>query len=296
MLTFLLNQHPEMFTIGELEGWDFGAAEYKCSCGKLIYECPFFKNMKDVFHENNLSFKMNDFGTKLKLSDNVKINSYLTSALPVVRNSKLEHIRDILLQHLPFTRKKYESAIKSNTIFINTSLKYSDSKVFVDATKNPFRIRFLKNIPDISLYVVYLVRDIRGVVASNVRKKGISVKEAAIHWLRDQEDISRVLSEVHNAFIIYYEELCSNTNPVLNDIYNHVGISDYSFEGDVREGEHHILGNEMRVTNANQIRLDERWKSELSEKQINEIEDIARDYMLNSKNRVSEILSRYINK
>lgn len=295
LLTFLLNQHPEMFTIGELEGWNFGSSDYKCSCGEFIQKCPFFNHMGNIFSKNDLNFKMHDFGTKLKFSNNGKINSYLTCSLPGFNSSKLEKIRDKVLWGTPIARDKYIACIKSNSIFIKTSLEYSSAKVFVDATKNPFRIRLLNTVPDMSLSVMYLVRDIRGVVASNVRKKGVSVTDAAKHWISDQEDISRLISEVPKYFVVFYEDLCKNTNPVLNEIYQKVGISEWQFDGDVREGEHHILGNEMRVTNVNEIKFDERWKTELTANQIIEIEDIAKDYMSRNNNQVSEIISHYIN-
>jgi hypothetical protein len=297
LLTFLLNQHPEIFTIGELEGWDFGDEKYHCSCGQEIGNCPFFLTIQKQFRDCGLPFRMNNFGTKLQLAKNKKINRYLTSAIPGLANTGIEHLRDEVLWHLPPFRQRYQQALRSNVCFIDSALEYSSAKTFVDATKNPFRIRLLKQMPQYDFKVLYLVRDIRGVVASNIRKKGIGTDLAVTRWLSEQDNILRILKETINPLTVHYEDLCESPGKTLAAIYEYLDLDNFQFDGNIREGEHHILGNMMRVTSINNIVLDERWKKELTLSQIKRIEEIVERYL--EQNRFSsarDIITHYLEK
>ena len=295
LFTFLVNQHPDIFTIGELEGWDYKNEEYKCSCGELIEACPFFTDMAKMFSQHNLDFSTRNFGTKLKLSTNDKINRYLTSSIPHLDFSLLEKVRDLIVSHLPGFGKTVQNTKRSNKLFVESALNYSGAKVFVDATKNPYRLRMLKDLEGIDLQVLYMVRDVRGVVASNVRKKGISIKVATLKWLREQENILRVVDEFPGAMCLHYEDMCTDPVSTLSKIYADIGVDNYTFSGDIRSGEHHILGNAMRVTNVSEIHLEERWKGELGNSAVDEIERICRDYVAVRNNRkLKEIVFHYI--
>lgn len=295
LFTFLVNQHPDIFTIGELEGWDYGNEKYRCSCGELIETCPFFTNMGSVFNQHGLIFGTRHFGTKLKLSNNDTINRYLTSSIPHLDFSLLEKARDLAVRHIPGFSKIIKNTKQSNKLFIESALNYSGAKVFVDATKNPYRLRMLKDIDGIDLQVLYMVRDVRGVVASNVRKKGISIKAATLKWLREQRNILRVLDEFPDAMRLYYEDMCIDPVATLSHIYAGMGLDNCIFSGDVRSGDHHILGNAMRVTNVNEIHLDERWRNELDVATVDEIKRICREYVSDKNNRrLNEVVFHYV--
>lgn len=295
LFTFLANQHPQLVSIGELEGWDYGADEYYCSCGALIEACPFFSYVASEYSKNNLAFDTRNFGTKLRFSNNDKLNRYLTSALPYIQSGVVEKVRDSLLRHTPGMAKKLKNALDSNKVFIDAALRYSNADVFLDATKNPFRIRMLGRIKGLELSILYLVRDIRGVVASNVRKKDVQPAVAASQWLTDQENILRVLSEFPEVMRLYYEDLCSDANQELGRIYEALRIDPFRFTGDIRLGEHHILGNVMRVSDVSEIRKDERWKSELDREQIREVEGIAQQYLETGGSQdVKQVIKHYL--
>lgn len=296
LFTFLVNQHPDIFTIGELEGWDYKDEDYRCSCGEPIETCPFFTMMSEIFKKNNLNYSSRNFGTKLILSKNDAINRYLTSSIPHLDFSFLEKIRDLMLNLSPRFKTIIKNVKKSNKLFVESALNYSGAKVFVDATKNPHRLRMLDSIDGIELQVLYMVRDVRGVVASNARKKGISIKSATLKWLREQQNIIRIIDEFPEYAILHYEDMCVDPQGSLAAIYAQMGLDTYIFGGEVRSSEHHILGNAMRVSDINKIHLDERWKSELDSAAIGEIERICRDYVsLKNNQKLSAIVSHYIN-
>ena len=45
LLTFLLNTHPEIATIGEMKGDSMDVERYRCSCGDPIGRCPFWQRL-----------------------------------------------------------------------------------------------------------------------------------------------------------------------------------------------------------------------------------------------------------
>lgn len=265
LLAFLLNNHPGIFTVSEMIGWDFREDEdFRCSCGEKLNDCKFYRYVAQAFEKNGLPFRFNDFGTAFRLSRNERLNRYLTGNLPLIDNSGLEKLRDALLFHLPGPAGKLQTQVKANRVFIEASLEYSGSRIFADASKNPYRLRFLSRIRELDIRVIYLVRDIRGVALSNMRNRGQSVRQAARAWIQDQHRILRVASEFAPVHTVYYEELCSDVDKVLAGIHRLAGLDPLPYPGSFKSREHHILGNVMRMRDLNRIVADEKWRRELS--------------------------------
>jgi hypothetical protein len=58
-------------------------------------------------------------------------------------------------------------------------------------------------------------------------------------------------------------------------IHRFLGVKeDQSFK-QFRSSAHHIVGNGMRLDGSNEIVLDDRWRSALSEKQLREFDSVA---------------------
>src|SRR3989344_1164205 len=164
-LSFLLNTHPDITTVGEMEGWkDADVNTFQCSCGTVLKTCPFFVKIAGIFGQNNLPFAPNDFGTGYRLIHNTRFNQYLTEALPYIRSTGIEKLRDWVVAHMPGFSKRIDQNNRANVLFMRTALALTGAKVFMDADKSPYRMRYLQRLPDISLRPLYLVRDPRGVV------------------------------------------------------------------------------------------------------------------------------------
>ena len=75
---------------------------------------------------------------------------------------------------------------------------------------------------------------------------------------------------------IRHEDLCRDPRATLARIFGFLGVS--APAGDLRDsraGDHHIIGNRMRLSKISEIRLDERWRTELTPDQLRAIERIA---------------------
>lgn len=296
LLAFLLNGHPDIVTVSEMEGWRFeDPGEFPCSCGRAVQECPFFNHIERAFRDAGLAFDYRDFGTAFRLSESERWNRWLTANLPRLHSSRLEHWRDRLLRSLPAVTDRLVRTAQRNRVFIRAALNYAGAQVFVDATKTPHRMRYLGAVEGLELKVIHLVRDVRGVALSNMRKRNWAPDRAARVWLQNQEDIARISDEVGEVHLLFYEDLCSEPENALNGVYRFLGLAPQAGPVRFRQGEHHILGNVMRMRQDDRVQLDERWKRELSSAARTAIERTVRRRGARIRDpRVQSIIGRYL--
>lgn len=295
-LSFLLNTHPDIATTGETEGWrDADVDTFKCSCGQVLKSCPFFKSIADVFRQNGMPFAYNNFGTSYRLADSTRFNQYLTGALPFIRNSSVERLRDGIVTHLPGFSGRIAQSNRANVLFMRTALSLAGATVFLDIDKNPYRLRYLRRLEDVDLRVLYLIRDPRGVVLTFMENRGWDAATATRVWIREQLDILRIMKEFPSSHRIYYEDLCEDVNTVLAGIHRYLELRALPFSGDFRGTEHHILGNSMRLENVGKIVKSERWKTKLSVDDQAVVARIVRAYIERHRgDPLAEILGRYM--
>lgn len=297
LLAFLLNTHPEIFTVSEMIGWNFAEDEdFRCSCGEPLDRCIFFAKIAKDLSTGNLPFKPNQFGTTFRIVASERLNRYLTQNFPRYRNSFLERMRDAIIWHLPVLGHRCKRIALANLTFVKTSLRYSGSKIFVDVSKEPHRMRHLSRIPEFDMSILYLVRDIRGVVVSNMRERANDIRTAARIWLYDQHDIMRISQEFAQTHTLHYEDLCMNVDHELAAIHSFLGISHVAYPGHFKGGEHHILGNSMRTKEISKIVVDQKWMSALTSKQLDIIRGEVLDFLAaNPATPARTVIEHYLN-
>lgn len=295
LIAFLLNAHGSIVSIGHTEGWPFGADEvYLCSCGVDIRACPFYSRVREAFHEEGLAFDVRDFGTRYSLATSDRLNRYLTGQLPRLRSSRLERLRDSLVRLNPRWTATLSRQDRANRILVQTALEWSGAEVFADGAQNPHRLRHLRRIPGFDFRVVHLVRDVRGVAFSNMVKRGWDARLATRMWLRQQLDIVRVASEVGRPLVVHYEDLCENTDATLARMHELAGLPHVTFSGGFKHGEHHIMGNAMRLGDGRIVR-SARWEKELNARDAETIRRIALSFAdRNPGHPVSALVGHYL--
>ena len=246
LLSFLLNTHPQMFTVGHTIGWRYGEDErFYCSCGEELENCPMFRRVAAAFADAGLPFAFRDFGTRFEAVGAERLNRYLTTRIPFVRHSAVEKVRDAVVGLNPWWAARLARQRQANRVFAQAALDYSGAEVYVDNTHNPYRLRHLGREPDLRLSVVYLVRDPRGVVFSHMKNHGWDLQFAIRSWMRQQLNIIRIKDEFDHTVTIHYEDLCDATDQTLAAVHRLVGLSPHPFQGSFTEGEHHILGSRI---------------------------------------------------
>jgi hypothetical protein len=267
-----------------------------CSCGEALGECPLFRSIAAAFRENGLPFDPRNFGTAYRLSKSERLNRYLTGQLPMLRSTVAERCRDWFVALIPPMRKRIDQHNHANLIFIRSALSFKGARVFVDASKNPYRLRFLRVLPHVELKVLHLIRDLRGVVLSFIENRGLDAAEATRMWMREQLNIFRITNEVSPVLRVHYEDLCKQVDGTLAEIHKFVGVEPNPFTGNFQSVEHHILGNKMRLEHTGKIVNSARWKTTLSQAELDRINWTATSFVKRfGFHPLSDILRYYLN-
>lgn len=166
-------------------------------------------------------------------------------------------------------RREISGWARDNELLLKSISEVSGTDVLVDASKSWQRLYVLTFSESIDLKVIHLVRDGRGVVNSYRRKYDLykGMRKWMTHTLFSS--IIRLQFRKSQWLQVHYESLCTEPKKKLRRICSFVGVDfnpymlKYRQEKDVG-----ISGNRMRQNSDNEIILDERWKSELSKKEI----------------------------
>jgi hypothetical protein len=295
LLSFLLNSHPDITTVGEMEGWEYAPGQrFLCSCGTELAACRFYRHMAESFQRAGLPFSFDRFGTAYRLTESPRLNRALVANLPGLRSSGLERSRDRLLNMVPGIAQRIRRCHEANRIFIRTSLSWSRAKIFVDATKDPYRTRFLVR-GGFDVRGVYLVRDPRGVAMSYMEHRDFGADFAAHRWLREQLTILRVMAELPLTVEVRHEDICAHPDETLGKMHLFAGLDPHAVPDDFREVQHHILGNVMRLGAGGRIVAGSRWKTGLSRADRHIIEHRLKSFTRRRPgHRLAAIIRRYL--
>ncbi len=297
LLAMLLGAHQEICTIGELKATHLGDPEkYLCSCGENIQKCQFHHKLRESLASRGFDFDI----TKSQASFRSINTPYIHWLMgPLYRNMLLETIRDFGLFLSPTWRERSKQVKTLNLRLIEALTDLTNTKYVVDSSKIAIRLKFLLQIPELNVRVIHLIRDGRAVAltymnpaifadAKNPRMRGggaggnrdnekLNVKNASHQWKRCLEEQENILRELNpnQKIRISYEQLCSEPKQTLSKLFNFLGLEPDKMNFDFRSAEQHVIGNGMRLDSSSEIKLDERWKSELTKQQLQIFEQFA---------------------
>jgi hypothetical protein len=276
-LAFFLGAHPQIATVGEMSGLIVtdDPDRYRCSCGQRITRCEFWQSIEKAMNERGFAFNVSDFGTEFARSGYGLSRSlrYGSSG-----NRFLDAARDTALVALPSERKERKLLTARNIAFIRSVLQVTGKKVFLDTSKDRQRLTVLHKCSKMDVRAIHLVRDARGVVASRIHRRGdLGGYIAARDWVKLNRRLEATLSRLprEKATFVRYEDLCRAPGTTLRHLHRFCGVEPGHVPDSFRETPQHIVGNSMRLGPDTVIVLDERWKSELSEIQLRDIERAA---------------------
>jgi len=190
----------------------------------------------------------------------------LAFGLPPRGGVGLSRLRHTVLRHLPISRQLLATIDQRNLAFEQAALATADADAFVDATKDPERVRYLADIP-VPLFVVHLVRDPRAVAFSGSRK-GNDPLVIADYWKRTHDVLDAMKHYLpRDGWIsVRYEDLCQDPGTTLQPVFGLLGLDPILVSRDFTGSDHHMVGNRMRRAGSQTVRLDEEWKSEMTPK------------------------------
>jgi len=297
LTAMLLNSHSDVYTAGELKVTSLGNVDkYRCSCRTLLKECVFWEKVNHSMKTKGYDFKIAEAGTDFK-----EIGGYFVRKLlgPLYRGIWLEWVRDAALWLSPSWRRVYPKKLKINEDLIHSVSEVAGTDKIVDSSKIGLRYKFIKRIKSIEIKVIRIVRDGRAVALTYIDPENFAdaenaemrcggmggnrdhekkqMHEAAREWLRSNEEAEAVIRTLNDDqwIQIRYEDLCTNPDEILNKIFRFIGVDPSKRIENFRNVEHHVIGNGMRLDKTNEVVLDERWKTSLSEKDLKLFSEIA---------------------
>lgn len=265
LLALLADEHPQIASVGETavkprirrEG---RTASQVCSCGATLAGCAFWQQIFAAVSSRGVPFGLTRWSTEYRLETRW-MHTLLTRE---TSNWMLRTAARWAMRHAPFLRARTSRVDAANVAFVRAVLELTGRQVFFDTSKLLTRLTHLLEVPEFRVNVVHLVRDVRGVAAS-AKRRGESVVTAAQVWLNDQTAATRLLSELpsHRTMRVRYEDLCARPDEQLSRVWRFCGVEPVEVPTRVRAGAHHILGNNMRMHDEIQIRVDDSWRSRL---------------------------------
>jgi hypothetical protein len=272
LLASLLGAHPEIATVSEVSGNQRTSemAAFRCSCQRLMTECPFWQEIQARMRAVGFDdFRLDDFslhfGRQIGVLPRIQTGS--------LRWTLAEDIRDALLSHVPGHERTLRALGRRNQAFANAVLDATEKRVFVDASKEAMRLRYLQRFLDTDLRAVHLVRDVRGVVSSSKRHHGdqVDVRIAARMWSRTNATLMRHLRRMDpgKQMVVRYEDLCRDPEETMASLFAFCGVDPSITQPlAVSYRTQHLLGSRGRLESTAEIRLDESWRSSLSQEEI----------------------------
>jgi hypothetical protein len=300
LLTMLLGAQLGACTAGELKATSLGDPEqYRCSCREPIRQCGFWAKVSAAMAEREFpAFEITRAGTSI-----FEIGSPYARRLlaPLYRGAALELVRDIALSFSPAWRRQLRSGNRRNLALIQSLLAVTGARVVIDSSKVALRLKYLLRIPSLDIRVIRVIRDGRAVAltymddwtfadstdpalrggGAGVRRPPVrrSMTEAAREWKRSNEASDCLVSRLPRSqwTEVRYEELCADPPSTLRRLATFLGLDPDQIILDFRSRQQHVIGNGMRMDATSEIRLDERWKSNLSAEDLRVFETVAGD-------------------
>lgn len=278
LLAMLLATHPEVATIGEMKGGQEDMAAYRCSCGKLFVECPFWKELIATLDRRGFRYDLGDRRTMPAFRAHASALGDLVLRRPFGSRA-YEAARDAAVAAWPWLRREVRRLLAYNEAFIEEVLRLSGGRVFVDSSKDGVRIKYLARIPSLDVRVVQLVRDGRAVVNSARKNAKESAGLAAAEWRDQHLEIERVAERCCGGRLlrVRYEDVCREPALWAQRILEWGGVRGAVGAAEVDGSRLHVLGNRMRLKGPQTIRVDEGWRSELPREDRETFERVAGD-------------------
>lgn len=263
LLTILLAEHPAISTVGELKASAFGdIGSYRCSCGALLAECSFWHDISERVRQVNGKFDLHQWDTHFRSNDGFG-SRILASSL---KGPAFERVRDLAIRMLPGLARRKATIIEHNAQVIDAVTSATQTRVFVDGSKDPIRARYLMASGRWDYSIVTLIRDGRGFCNSYMRHMSAPMAEAVAEWkalVAEMEHLQQIAGA--DGVIVRYEDLCTDPLVVINRILHSAALEPMSgIRFPLAPDQRHIFGNAMRLKEITAVVADEKWRTGLS--------------------------------
>jgi hypothetical protein len=105
----------------------------------------------------------------------------------------------------------------------------------------------------------------------------LTMAQSAYEWRRCIEEAESILRTLPQSrwVEVRYEDYCNHPDGTLTRVQQFLGVEPSGLPEQFRTVEQHIVGNGMRLDTSSEIRLDERWRTQLTEQDLSTFDEIA---------------------
>jgi hypothetical protein len=105
----------------------------------------------------------------------------------------------------------------------------------------------------------------------------LSFADATWEWRRSTEEADSVIRTLSQDqwTSVHYEDLCARPKEALDRLFRFIDVVPVQSPTHLGSEENHIIGNGMRFDMASEVRLDDRWKSNLGAHELRIFDEIA---------------------
>lgn len=274
LLDRMLGAHPAGISLGEITQLPKNIAlNSVCSCGDALASCRYWRDL------------ITDFGASIEVDlwkDPYALDLGFIKAGREIDTKHQTPLRMLgrklaygleyagLRWRIPLPAaldRRLQQGTRNKLKLFRFMLDRADRQFVVDSSKHYLGALGLYRAAPEETRVIHLVRDGRAVFNSGLRR-GMRPNAALDAWIRHGERASLLLPRyLPDAALltIRYEDLAGSPDVTLRRITDFLGIEFDPGMLDFAASETHIAnGNRMRFVNDSTIRLDERWRRELT--------------------------------
>lgn len=268
LLERMLNRHPSITSVGELRRLNECIKnDGNCSCGEKISKCKFWEKVFTDFEESLFQIQ-----TLWERSQQLKP---ITNILLILLQKKIKYFKVI---------GDIEKGIRiSNCCYkiYERISEINDTPIVVDSSKVAYQGRLMYNSNPEKTYFLCLSRNINGLIYSKMRRKNMSVEDAARSTYKNCKMMQLMKKNVRSEHILpcRYEDLCHDPNDFLNKICQFMAISDITTWNRSEDINAHMIGGSPGFDEVNLagIREDTSWKKVLTDRDIKFINSILKN-------------------
>jgi hypothetical protein len=271
LLALLLNNHSQISALGDMLPW-LDADSQACACGQYVRDCEFWQ---DVSANVDTSRFLRRTTLLPAMPWPLARRQMEGNSVPVSRAPALNRgagrlagaLVDVAVPIAWRLRKQpVADFVETYRSFYSFVLDKHGTSMFVDGNKSWRKVALLarKLQSEATVKVIHLVRDPRGFAASCRHHGGADPRETALLWahLHRQMESLRSIAPYR---LLRYEDLCARPDEEMHALFRFLEVEPEDVvSAPQHPHKHHILGNQMFRTFSGNVRLDERWREELT--------------------------------
>ena len=274
LLDLLLGAHPGGMSVGEITQLPKNISlDSVCSCGEHLSKCEFWSRLVTEFgHSIDINLWKDPYSLNLGFIkagheiDPQHQTRFRMMLRKLTFGAEYAHFR-WRTPAPPFLHRALKQGTENKRKLFQFILDKTSYDFVVDSSKHYLGALNLHQAAPDDTRVILLLRDGRAVFNSGI-SRGMSPKSALNAWIRHCRRSSRILTKhlPESALLtVHYEDLATDPESQLKQICEFLGIDYQPQMLEFGSAESHIAnGNRMRFVQSSEIKLDERWREQLS--------------------------------